>query len=191
MPIVIIIAAILLGGAAIGARTSLPGDTFYPVKLEINEKLRTLIAIGDESNARSRIRAIEHRLEETERLMDQGKLTAPVRTILEQHVAREVVSIQMYIDALAERGNIEDAARVEAELKAVLKQKKIALKTLSRVFNDENLDSFMYGRVFSGNVPTGASDVQTSSSTSSTTTTQVKISKPIIEGPTSTPLDRP
>jgi hypothetical protein len=176
MPIAIIVAIVLMIGAMMGARAALPGDTLYPVKVNVNERFGTWMSIGDESNARSRIAAIDHRLDETERLIDQRKLTAAVRTILENMVSQEVVSIKSYTAALENRGNSEDAVRVESELKLRLKERMKPLRVLNVRFNPDNLDSFMRGGQFAEAID----------ATNTATTTLIKLSKPVIEGPGTT-----
>src|SRR3989338_6897994 len=48
MPIVLIIALVFGGSASFAAEQALPGDTLYPVKVNVNEEVRGLLAFTPE-----------------------------------------------------------------------------------------------------------------------------------------------
>jgi hypothetical protein len=146
MPIFLIIALIAFFGATVNAQSALPGDTLYPVKINVNENLRTAFSVGDAANARSRVVAAESRLAEAEKLRDQNKLTAAMRTILGAQLTDEVGNVRQYLAAMREAGQVQTAAAVEMELKDILREKIAILSDLNAQFNPENLDSFVSGR---------------------------------------------
>jgi hypothetical protein len=169
MPFFTLIAAILFVGAAFNANAALPGDVLYPIKLNVNEKVRTLVSIGDSANARAHVQAAESRLGEAGKLEVQNKLTAPVRTILEARLSEEIGMVRQYIAKLQTEGNPQSAAAIETELKAKLSEKGATLKMLNPQFNPDNLDSFVTWRTVT--VPASTTLIQISEPTIETSTT--------------------
>jgi hypothetical protein len=150
MPIFIMVAAIIVAGLTFGAHTAVPGDALYPIKQEVNENVRTWVAVGNAANARSRIGALQHRLREAEQLKDKNTLTGPVRSLLEVEVRTEVESIRGYTSQLLANGDTRAATIIELELKETLRKNTSILTELNPRFNPENLDSFWYLPGFKG-----------------------------------------
>ncbi len=66
----------LLGGSvAFAAETTLPGDTLYPLKIEVTEPIRDSIAFTASAKAYMEQLKIERRLHEAARLAAEGRLT--------------------------------------------------------------------------------------------------------------------
>jgi hypothetical protein len=169
MPLFLLIAAILFVGATFNAAGALPGDALYPIKLNVNEKVRTWVSVGDVANAQSHMHAAENRLIETEKLLDQNRLTAAIRTILEARISEEVGAVRKYIGKLKTEGNPQSAAAIETEFKAKLTEKGAAIKMLNPQFNPDNLDSFVTWRTIT--VPASTTLIQISEPTIETSTT--------------------
>ena len=89
MPAIILILVMTLsGGTAFAAQGSAPGDILYPVKINVNEKVRTALAVNTEAKAELGIDMAEDRLEETEKLAAKNELKAEVRDRLAANFAR-------------------------------------------------------------------------------------------------------
>ncbi len=83
--VVTLIAAILIafgGGTAAAAENTLPGDWLYPVKVNINEEVRAVLTASAEAKVAWDARRAERRLEEAEKLAQNGKLTTSTSRML-------------------------------------------------------------------------------------------------------------
>ncbi|MDP2593713.1 MAG: DUF5667 domain-containing protein [bacterium] len=112
MSIAIIIAIILGGGASFAAESSLPGDTLYPVKIGINEEVRSFAAFSSESQARWDARRAERRLEEAEKLAVSGNLDSETRVKIESRFENHARDFEKF----AEKAEVKNGARVGIEL---------------------------------------------------------------------------
>lgn len=88
MPIALILALLVGGGTSFAAEQALPGDTLYPVKVNINEEVRSFVALKAESKAAWDVRRAERRLEEAEKLLSDRGLTDEERAKLEERIAK-------------------------------------------------------------------------------------------------------
>lgn len=90
------------GGTAYAAQQSLPGDALYPVKLHVNENVRSAFAVGANAEAELQADLLETRVEEAVALEARGELSgdvaANVATRLEAQ-ARETRDAAMAADA--------------------------------------------------------------------------------------------
>lgn len=80
-----IIAAVLIafsGGTAAAAENTVPGDLLYPIKTKINEEVRSALALTSEAKINWENRRAERRLEETEKLAAENKLTTTTAAML-------------------------------------------------------------------------------------------------------------
>ncbi len=88
MPIYAVILVVALlggGGVSAAAQGSLPGDTFYPVKVGFNEKVGAAFRVSEDSRANYEVRLMERRLEEAEEVAAKGDLDAEVKTQIEEN----------------------------------------------------------------------------------------------------------
>ena len=76
--LVIALMIALGGGVSIAAEGSVPGDTLYTVKTQVNEQVRGMIATSAEAKAEWEAKLAERRLEEAAELEAEGKLDADV-----------------------------------------------------------------------------------------------------------------
>lgn len=123
MPIVLLIALLLGGGAAAYADTSLPGDVLYPVKVNVNEEVRGWLAVSDDSEARLQVRLAERRLEEAEKLASEDRLNDDARAKIEANFEDHATRVNARIEAMEDdsRGStnaVEVSSQFEASLKA-------------------------------------------------------------------------
>ena len=84
MPIIIIVALLLGGGGtSFAAQSSLPGDVLYPVKIHVNEAVRSSLTFSTASKASLETELAEARLKETEELAAEGKMNAAMHKVAE------------------------------------------------------------------------------------------------------------
>jgi len=136
MPLFIAIVLLLTGGVSVGAQQSLPGDTLYPVKVNINEEVRGWFALSESARAGFNADIAEERLKEAEELAAEAKLDAETRAMLQER-------FQEFADRVAERtSKFEDrdadvAARVSADFETALQVHERILTNISLSLNSE------------------------------------------------------
>ncbi|MBI2023801.1 hypothetical protein HYT00_00150 [Candidatus Giovannonibacteria bacterium] len=135
MGIIIAIILALSVGASAGAQNSLPGDFLYPVKINVNEKVEGLVAIGDEADARLAIDLAIRRLEEAETLATNGKLNADTRVKVESGFENETEKAEKKIERLKAKNDINAASEVSSEFESSLSAHK---KILLEIKNSSN-----------------------------------------------------
>jgi len=88
-------AMIIVVAVPVLAEKALPGDVFYPVKVQFNEELRSTLAFSPYAKIEWETKRLERRLAEARFLADEGKLTKK----LEAEVA---LAIRVHSDAAQE-----------------------------------------------------------------------------------------
>ena len=130
MPIALALILIISGGTAFAAEGTLPGDTLYPIKTEVNEEVRGWFAIGADARANLHARFAEERLEEAEELAVMGELTEEFRARLEERFEERVSFFGERIAALEADGRTEAAAELRTRLEAMLEAHETILEQL-------------------------------------------------------------
>ncbi len=72
----LMIALLVGGGVSFASENSLPGDLLYPIKVSINEEIRSKLALSVEAKADWEVTRVDRRLTEAEKLSDKGRLTS-------------------------------------------------------------------------------------------------------------------
>ncbi len=137
MPIFIALVLLFSGGTSFAAESSIPGDSLYPVKIYVNEKVRSFLAVDSESQAKVDTLIAERRLDEAEKLAASAKLDAEARAKLEANFEKFADRVQARIEELEEK-NPEKAAELSAQFETVLKAHAQIL---------ENIDASVDGKV--------------------------------------------
>ena len=68
LPILIGLGFLVGGSVSFAAEDTAPGDALYPVKIHMNEPVRSVLSFTPESRAQWELRLVERRLEEVEKL---------------------------------------------------------------------------------------------------------------------------
>lgn len=126
-----IIAIIIVtgGGVAYAAEGALPGDLLYPIKIHINENVRTVIVVSPEAKIEWEVSRTERRLQEAEQLATQGRLDADTSSKISINLKSQSKKISKKIKALEASGNIDVVARSSSNLETALQaHKKIIIK---------------------------------------------------------------
>lgn len=82
VPLALILIVGLGSGTAFAAQGALPGDTLYPVKINVNEAVQTALATSPTAKAEVQAQLATTRLEEAETLAATGKLDATTTAAL-------------------------------------------------------------------------------------------------------------
>ncbi len=121
MPIIIIaLIALLGGGASVAAEHALPGDVLYPVKVHVNEQVRSVLAFTVEDRAAWEAERAERRLEEAGELSVREKIAVDVRAQIEANFKAFADRVQERIKALEASGDVEAAANVASRFEIAL-----------------------------------------------------------------------
>lgn len=135
MPALIILTLAIFagGGASFAAEQSLPGDLLYPIKIEINEKVKAAFAANPKAKTELEISFVNSRLDEAEKLASRGALKADVAARLgasarvhAEKAGAEVKKIESSGDsraALELSSNLETPLKVHARILEKMSEK--------------------------------------------------------------------
>lgn len=101
VPVAIVLGLLLSGTASYAAEGALPGDLLYPVKIGVNEKVGSALALSAESKATLEAKFAERRLSEATNLAADNRLTADTSSKLSNDFAKHAD------EAVAETEKIE------------------------------------------------------------------------------------
>jgi hypothetical protein len=128
MTIALIIAVLIGGGASFAAEGALPGDWLYPVKISVNEEVRSFVAFSDEAQARWDARRAERRLEEAAELAAEGKLDAEARVKAEARFSAHAQDFEDRVEKIESADNDADASvKLITDFETSLKVREQAL----------------------------------------------------------------
>lgn len=136
MTLALIIAMMIGGGVSMAAEGAMPGDTLYPVKVEVNERVLAWAAMTSEADADWGARRAERRLEEVEKLVSIGRLDAETSAVIESNFEAHANDAEAYIAALQTNNKIEAAADVSSRLETSLSAHRRILEQAS----EENVE---------------------------------------------------
>lgn len=121
MIIGLIVALVLGGGTAFAAEATVPGDVLYPVKIHVNEEVRSAFAVSDEAEARLQAEFAAERLKEAEELAGRHKLDAEARADLETRFTGHANDADTHMEKMKQKHDEENAGVIEADLDATLR----------------------------------------------------------------------
>ncbi len=128
----VLILVFLSAGTSFAAESSLPGETLYPVKININEGVIDFLSFSPKSKADWAVRAIERRLEEAAQLSVDGRLNDSTRQVVEDGIAAKTTELRAQVSVLASTNQVLAAEEVETSLESSLKAHEIVLNKISK-----------------------------------------------------------
>lgn len=122
MPVFAALLVIFLsgGGVSYAANASLPGELLYPVKISVNEEVRSLLTFSEEAKLAFEIQRAEQRLEEAEELERSGELQDDRAKLLSDYIARHNTRIFALESEMATQGRENEATELRARYEARL-----------------------------------------------------------------------
>ncbi len=123
MAIILAIAIAVSAVASYSAEGSLPGYFLYPVKTEVNERVKGWAAISAEAESEHQADLALRRLEEAERLEAEGRLDAETKAELETEFRLHTREAGEELQELESKGDEEKAASIRASLDAAVQTK--------------------------------------------------------------------
>ncbi|OGG41361.1 hypothetical protein A2837_02485 [Candidatus Kaiserbacteria bacterium RIFCSPHIGHO2_01_FULL_46_22] len=130
---IMVIVLLAGGGTSYAAEAAVPGDVLYPVKIEVNENIRSAFAISNEAEAKLQARLAEERLEEAEELSARGELTTEHAAYLGLRIKAHYDEAKELSAEAAADGNQEASTTVRSSLEG-------SLRAHANVLNDINLN---------------------------------------------------
>ena len=121
MPIILIIALLIGGGTSFAAEGALPGDVLYPIKVSVNEEVRSFVAISNEAQAKWDARRAERRLEEAEKLAAEGRLNAETRADIESRFESHTKAFEEQTKKIESKQNTKTSLEINSDFEASLK----------------------------------------------------------------------
>ncbi|MBP9762989.1 hypothetical protein KBD34_05245 [Patescibacteria group bacterium] len=148
-PLPITLSALLLlgGGTAFGAEQALPNQALYPVKIQVNERVRAALTPTVKARAKWETRVAERRLEEAEKLASQNELNAEVKTRVESNFDEQAKLVQEKIMALKASGDIEAAVQLSNQFQASLEAHEAILTKLDSEQSDKQAVDLLLEKV--------------------------------------------
>lgn len=120
MPALLALLLLIGGGVSAAAEQSVPGDFLYPVKINFNEEVRSILAVTDQDEARWQTQAAERRLSEAETLTERGTLDEATRATLEDEFTANVASAEEHTTNLVAAGELASASDIILNLESAL-----------------------------------------------------------------------
>lgn len=97
-------------GSSYAASGALPGQTLYPVKVGLNERVESFLAVSDQSSAEVSFKHALTRLEEVEKLAAIGALDATTNATVRARFQDDVAKANRQADTLVSKGEGLNAA---------------------------------------------------------------------------------
>ncbi len=119
------------GGASVLAERSLPGDSLYSFKVNINEPIREFAAVGTEAKANVAVEATERRLQEAAALSAKGKLDESNTKILASQFSKNATQVRNQVGSLSAANDELAAAEISDKFAITLQAHSKILGTLA------------------------------------------------------------
>ncbi len=123
-------------GVSYAAEGTVPGDTLYPVKVNVNEEVRAAFMTSAKDRADWEAVRAERRLAEAETLASRGHLSAAASTELSARFRIHAENTKRHMAELRDLEDTDGAADVSAHLEGELR----AHKKILAVLHDEPVD---------------------------------------------------
>lgn len=137
LPITLSALLVLGGGTAFAAERSLPTEALYPIKIQVNERVRATLTPTSEGKAKWEARVAERRLEEAEKLALKKKFSGETQAQIELNFDEQAKIVQEKIARLKAEGNIEAAVELANSFQASLKAHEAILSQLDAQHEDK------------------------------------------------------
>ncbi|HEY4496408.1 MAG TPA: DUF5667 domain-containing protein [Candidatus Paceibacterota bacterium] len=146
----LILIIVLAGSTSIyAAENSLPGDIFYPIKVNLTEKIRDRLATTPKAKAEWATIKVGRRIQEATKLAAQGKLDETKSQEIEKLLTAHTESFNSVIEALATStaAELHEISNAEIEFEAIITANKQVLKKVAEQVDKrqfEEIDSFKF-----------------------------------------------
>jgi hypothetical protein len=118
------------GGTSFAATGALPGEALYPIKININEGIQSLVAVSPNAKAKIEVRHTQNRLVEAEVLYKKGKLDEKTKAIIETKLEEHSEALKVNIETLVSENATATVKKVISELKTSIEEHEAVLTDL-------------------------------------------------------------
>lgn len=132
-PLSAVLGVLIVGGigTSFAAQGSMPGDVLYPVKVNFNEKVVAMVQLSTKAKAEVASAQAQTRLDEAEKLAEQGKLNSDVQTELTANFQEKVATTKDLVKQVRAENDNTGAKEVSDKLNASLKAHQKVLENLA------------------------------------------------------------
>lgn len=134
IPALLAVLLVMSGGVSYAATGTIPGDSLYPVKVKVNERIKTALAFSPAAKARVAVELAEERLKEAEILAVQGKLGIALQKDLTDRFIAKTEAAQTAAAEADARAEGTVAVEVRADLETMLDAHERVLDRLARAY---------------------------------------------------------
>lgn len=124
------------GGTSLAAEGALPGDLLYPVKIGLNEQVRSFTAITPEAKAKFALEVTDRRLKEVALLSSKGLLNAETSSIIQGQLLKQAGQIKNQVASLVSTKNIRAAQEISLNFESSLRAHELILEKISNQNNN-------------------------------------------------------
>lgn len=108
----------LATSAVYAAQDSIPGELLYPVKIQINERVERVLARSTENKARVAVKQAVTRLEETKKLLEQGKIDSKSEKTIYKGFVHNSNDVEKNIAKLRKEGRFDIAVKISSDFES-------------------------------------------------------------------------
>ncbi len=134
---VVIMLALASFGTTYAAENALPGDVLYGVKINVNEEVKSFVAVGDDAKAKVAVSLAKKRLEEAEALSATGKLNANTQSIIKDNFKKHTETIKQKVNSLKVQKNNDAIDDVVSSLASGIKAHESILTSIKSSTNKD------------------------------------------------------
>lgn len=132
MPLLLALVILLGGGTSFAAEKALPGDFLFPVKVHVNEEVKSMLSVSDSAKADWETSRADRRLSETEQLASEHQIDPKALAQIESNFQAQADRINELIAQLQEKNKTADASAIAARFQGVLETHKTILAALAK-----------------------------------------------------------
>lgn len=147
MPLAIILILLLTGGTSYAAKDTVPGDFLYPVKINLNENVESLLALNDKQEAIVDVKQAARRLKEAKGLADKNNLTREQSEKIKQEFENKVNDMNVRLRKLTGKGDTQFISELNDKLEVEIDDHFDAFGKISQNATDTPLFSDLYKRI--------------------------------------------
>ena len=134
MPIILLL-LMLGGGTSFAANSALPGDVLYPVKVHVNENVKSAFTFGASANGRVEAEHASERLSETEKLAIEGEISVEKKEKIKESFSAHANKVKKIVADMEIEGDVEGSLSVNSDLESKLQAHSAILSSIAE--NDE------------------------------------------------------
>jgi len=144
VPALALIAIVIVGGSTSAAAASaLPNDFLYPIKTDVNERIKTALTFDEADKATLHAELAHERLYEAETLAAEGKLSTSTAEKLAANLKQHRERAEALSDELAHSGDLETAAQVHAMITGTFRTYEDVLDGLDKKVEGNNSNALL------------------------------------------------